>query len=83
MSITIQLDLPDALVRQARDFGLLETNRMAELLTEEVRRRKAGQDLKRSLDATRSVPGEPMTMAEIDAEVKAVRAERRTRETGR
>lgn len=83
MSITVQLDLPDEVIEQARTFGLLENKRMAEMLTEELRRRRAGQELKKMLDEIRSAPGEPMTMEAINAEIKAARAERRDREAGR
>jgi len=31
MSVTIQLDLPDALVKEAQDNGLLESKRLGEL----------------------------------------------------
>jgi hypothetical protein len=47
MSITIELDLPEGLIRQARQFGLLDKDRVAELLADEVRRRSAGQELKK------------------------------------
>jgi hypothetical protein len=76
MSITIRLDLPEALIEQARELGLLEDKRMAELLADEMRRRVAGQELKKILDEIRTTPGEPMTMQEVNAEVKAARAER-------
>lgn len=82
MSVTIQLDLPEGLIQQARQMGLLDNKRVSELLADEVRRRKAGQELKRNLDEIRSVPGEPPGMDEINAEIKAVRAERRAREAG-
>jgi len=83
MSVTVELDLPEGLIRQARQMGLLESCRMAELLSEEVRRRNAGQALKQVLEEIRAVPGEPLAMDEIGAEIKAVRAERRARETRR
>lgn len=83
MSITIQLDLPEEVIRDARTFGLLESKRMTAILAEEVRRRRAGQELKKTLDEIRSVPGVPMTMEEINAEIKAARAERRAREARR
>ena len=83
MSITVQLDLPEEVIRDARSFGLLESKRMTAMLAEEVRRRRAGQELKQMLDKVRSAPGEPMTMQEIDAEIKAARAERHAREAGR
>ncbi|HOY57292.1 MAG TPA: hypothetical protein PK640_04035 [Verrucomicrobiota bacterium] len=83
MSITVQLDLPEEIIRDARSFGLLETKRMTAILAEEVRRRRAGQELKEMLDQVRCAPGEPMTMQEINAEIKAARAERRAREARR
>jgi hypothetical protein len=82
MSVTIQLDLPDGLVRQAREMGLLESKRLADLLADEVRRPIAGQELKTVLDKIRSAPGESQTMDEINSEIKASRAERRAREAG-
>ena len=83
MSVTIELDLPEGLIRQARQMGLLDNSRVGELLADEVRRRNAGQELKKLLDEIRSVPGEPLTMDEIGAEIKVVRAERRAREARR
>ena len=81
MSVTVELDLPEGLIRQARQMGLLDNHRVAELLAEEVRRRNAGQELKKALDEIRSVPGEPLSMDEIGAEIKAARTARRARET--
>ena len=83
MSVTIQLDLPEGLIQQARQMGLLDNQRMAELLADEVRRRTAGQELKKALNEIRSVPGEPLAMDEINAEIKASRAEKRAREARR
>jgi hypothetical protein len=83
MSVTIQLDLPEGILEQARQMGLLENGRVAELLADEVRRRNAGRELKKVLDEIRSAPGEPLTMDEINPEIKAARVERRTREAGR
>ena len=81
MSVTIELDLPEGLIRQARQMGLLDKGRVGELLADEVRRRNAGQELKRVLDEVRSGSGELSAMDEVGAEIKAVRAERRARET--
>jgi hypothetical protein len=83
MSVTVELDLPEGLIRQARQMGLLDNHRVAELLADEVRRRNAGQELKQVLDEIRSTPGELLTMDEIGAEIKAARAERRKREARR
>ncbi len=81
MSVTIELDLPEGLIRQARQMGLLDKGRVGELLADEVRRRNAGQELKQTVDGIRSEPGDPLTMDEVGAEIKAARAERRARET--
>jgi hypothetical protein len=83
MSVTIQLDLPEALIQQARKMGLLENQRVAELLAAEVQRRNAGQELKKTLDEIRSLPGESPSMDDINADIKASRAERRAREARR
>jgi hypothetical protein len=53
------------------------------LLADEVRRRNAGQELKKVLDEIRSAPGQPLSMNEISAEIKAARAARRAREARR
>ena len=83
MSVTIHLDLPDELVKEARENGLLESAPLGDLLATELRRRKAATQLKQVLDEIRAQPGEPMSEEEIVAEVKAARRERRAREAGR
>jgi hypothetical protein len=82
MSIAIQLDLPEALAREARAKGLLESQSMTELISAELRRRKAAAELDQVLTEIGSQPGEPMSVEEIEAGVEAVRAERRAREAG-
>ena len=83
MSVTIRLDLPDALVREARDNGLLESKRLGELLGDELRRTREGKQFGEMLHPVQNRPGEPMSMEEIQAEVNAVREERRRRESRR
>jgi hypothetical protein len=83
MSVTIRLDLPDALVNEARKSGLLESQRLGELLNEELRRERARKDLDGTLKQLHSLPGECMTTEEIQAEIDAVRAERRQSESSR
>ena len=80
MSVTIQLDLPEALLKEARAHGLLESEPIGDLLAAELRRRRAAAELSQVLDAIRGQPGQPMAMEEIQAEVDAVRKERRARE---
>ena len=83
MSVTIHLDLPEALVNEARASGLLESGSVGDLLVTELRRRKAAADLKNVLEQIRAQPGQRMSEEEIAAEVKAARRERRAREAGR
>ncbi len=78
MSVTIQLDLPDALVKEARGNGLLESKRLGELLSSELQRARARKQFGEMLENVRSQPGEPMSMEEIQAEVDAVREKRRS-----
>jgi hypothetical protein len=83
MSVTIQLDLPDALVHEAREAGLLESARLADWLADELRRKRARVELGEMLKKLHSLPGKPMTYEEIQAEIDAVRTERRQRESRR
>lgn len=83
MSVTIQLDLPDTLLAEAKANGLLESERLGELLTEALRRTQSRKEFGEMLERVRHQPGEPMTMEEIQAEVDAVREERRRREGSR
>jgi hypothetical protein len=83
MSVTVELDLPDALVREARSKGLFQSGQISDLVSEELNRRKAGEELEKILQKIRAQPGEPMTPKEIQAEIDAVRAERRARENRR
>jgi len=82
MSVTIQLDLPEALVKEAKANGLLESRRLGEMLNEELRRERARKDLGQMLKDLHSLPGEPISPDEIQAEIDAVRAQRRQRESG-
>jgi hypothetical protein len=83
MSVTIELDLPDALVREARSKGLFQSAQISDLVSEELNRRKAAEELEKILQKVRAQPGEPMTAEEIQAEIRTARAERRARENRR
>jgi len=83
MSVTIQLDLPDALVKEARSNGLLESASVGELLMAELRRRRAAATLNSVLEGIRGQPGTALSPEEVNAEVKAARKERRVREARR
>jgi hypothetical protein len=84
MSITVQLDLPDALAEKARAEGLLQAPRLAAMLEEAVERARFARDTIAMLNEIRSQPGEPMSLDEIQKIVDEVRAEGRARrEAGR
>ena len=82
MSITVQLDLPEDIAAEARERGLLEPERLAQLISAEVIV-KGGGDFFETARKLRSTAGEPMSMEEITALVDQVRAERAEREAAR
>jgi hypothetical protein len=82
MSITIKLDLPEALAAKAREKGLLNPHTLSQLIAREVGADEHARDFFQMARDLRSLPGEPMTMAEIQQIVDEVRAERIAREAG-
>jgi hypothetical protein len=82
MSITVELDLPEALANEAKAKGLLDPKKLEELIKDELVSAKALKNYREMVEEMRAYPDEPMTMDEIQAEVKAVRAERRARREG-
>ena len=80
---TIQIELPDATVQAARDAaGLLTTPALERLLNEAIRRQQAADALLSIADRVAAAGIPPMSMEEINAEVKAARAECRQRAGG-
>lgn len=76
---TIQIELPDATARAARAAGLLTPQALDRLLTDALKRQEAADSLLSIADRVAAAGIEPMSMDEINAEVKAVRAHRRQR----
>jgi hypothetical protein len=74
---TIRIELPDATAQAARKAGLLTPQALDRLLTNAVQRQRAGDALLAIADRTAAAGVLPMTMDEINAEVKAARAERK------
>jgi hypothetical protein len=79
---TIQIELSEATAEAAREAGLLTPDALERLLTDALKRRQAADALLSIADRVAAAGIEPMSMDEIDAEVKAVRAERRLRAAG-
>jgi len=73
----LTLKLPDGLAKEAAQAGLLAPAEIERLLREEIRRRQV-QELFEAMDRMAAVEGDSMTEDEIQAEIDAVRAARRT-----
>ena len=76
-TLELKLNLPDELALEAQRAGLL-TEQAVERLIEEAVRREAGKKLLDAMQRLRAANVPPLTEEEIAAEVKAVRAARRT-----
>ena len=79
---TIKVELPDATAQAAWDAGLLTPQALDRLLTDALKRQQAADSLLSIADRVAAAGIEPMSMEEINAEVKAARAERRQRASG-
>ena len=71
----IEIKLPDELVRRAQSAGLLSDAAIQQLLEDAIRRR-SGRALLEVAKHIQDAGIPPMSMDEIDAEVKAVRRNR-------
>ena len=75
---TLEIKLPDALAKEARSAGLL-TPEALELMLREAMRLRAADRLRTAMQRMAKADVPPMTESEIQAEIDAVRAERRAR----
>ncbi len=83
MSITVQLDLSESVAAKAKAKGLLDPQKLTRMVEREIGLDEPMEDFRRMVEEMRSYPDdEPMTMDEIQAEVNAVRAERRKQREG-
>ncbi|WP_395713094.1 hypothetical protein [Reyranella sp.] len=71
--------LPDDLAQRAREAGLLSDGAIQELL-EDAMRRQAGSRLLEVARRIQAADVEPMSIDELNTEVRAYRAERRAAE---
>ena len=76
---TVQITLPDQLAQDAQAAGLLAPDALEKLLREAMERRAAVNQLFEAMDRAAAMNLPEMSMEEIQAEVDAVRAERRAR----
>jgi predicted proteasome-type protease len=75
---TVKIELPEDLARKAEAAGLLTPEAIEQVLREALRR-DAGKRLLEISKRMQAANIPPMTMEEIQAEVDAVRAERRAK----
>ena len=75
----IQIELSDATAKAALAAGLVTSESLERLLSNALRRQQAADYLSGIADEVRAAGIAPMSMEELDAEVKTVRAERRQR----
>ena len=74
--LDIKLELPDSLAQKAKEAGLLEARAIEKLLSEAVRKQAVGE-LFQAVDELAALNLPPMSEKEIQAEIDAVRRERR------
>ena len=79
---TIQIELPEATAQAARDAGLLTPQALERMLNDAFKRKEAADSLLSIAERVAAAGIAPMSMDEINAEVKAARAERRQRAGG-
>ncbi|MGH8255861.1 MAG: hypothetical protein ACRET0_06570 [Steroidobacteraceae bacterium] len=79
---TIEIELPDATAQAARDAGLLTPQALDRLLSHALRRKQAADSLLSIAERVAGAGVEPLSMDEINAEVKAARAARQQRAGG-
>ena len=72
----LQIELPDNTALAARAAGLLTPQALERLLTQALRKREAADSLLSVAGRVAAAGIAPMSMQEINAEVKATRAER-------
>lgn len=71
---TLQIELPDNTALAARAAGLLTSQALDRLLTQALRQREAADLLLSVAERVAAAGIAPMSMQEINAEVKATRA---------
>jgi hypothetical protein len=74
-TIEVQLTLPDDLAQEVKAGGFLEPGFLTALLREEARKRRI-DGLFEAADSLAELAEPPMTAAEIEAEIDAVRKKR-------
>lgn len=74
--ITVQIELPDGLVKEAGQAGLLTPEAIESMLRQRLRAQHVAE-LREAVEKMAGAGGTPMTTEEIEAEIRAYREERR------
>jgi len=74
--LEIKVVLPEDLAREAKDRGLLTSEVIESLLRSEIRRRRVDK-LFEAVDRLSAIDIPPLTDAEVQAEIRAARDEKR------
>jgi hypothetical protein len=82
VNIEITLSLPANLAREAEARGLLTPKALQQLIDAEVERRRKVDRLFTTMDDLAAVDLPPLSGEDLNAEIKASRAERRGRRAG-
>lgn len=77
VSLDITITLPDELAQQAKAKGLLTPQAIEQLIDAELARQRNIDELFASIDRLAAANIPPMTNDELNAEIRAARAERR------
>lgn len=83
VDIDMTLTLPDDLAREAAARGLLTADAVQQLLATEVARQRKRDQLVTSMNQLAAVECPPLSTDEVNAEIAAARAERRSHRAGR
>ncbi|OGA23679.1 MAG: hypothetical protein A3I02_16095 [Betaproteobacteria bacterium RIFCSPLOWO2_02_FULL_67_26] len=78
---TVEIKLPDSVAREAKKAGLLDAPAVEKVFREALRKQAVGE-LFAALDEIQALKLPPMSEEEIQAEIDAVRADRRKRARG-
>lgn len=81
VQLEIKLRLPGSVAQEAEARGLLKPESLESMLREELRRQRIDR-LFEAADRLQSVPLPPLTEAEVEAEIQAVRSRQRASHAG-
>ena len=77
MTFDIKIDLPESILKEAQEAGLLQPAEIERLLREELRRRRV-DELFATADNLAALDLPPLSEEELEAEIAAARQARRS-----